>query len=162
KQLPEKERYQTVYASEEGSAAAPTAGLHFTNLLLDEIRDMGVTIEFITLHVGLGTFRPVSVNKIEDHKMHAEFYQMSQETADTLASDIDAGGRTLAASTTATRTPETIVRVTPATFVKSTGRTDICIYPPIALHASDGLTTTAPLPKWTRTMMLISSSGRES
>ncbi|HLS07570.1 tRNA preQ1(34) S-adenosylmethionine ribosyltransferase-isomerase QueA [Lentibacillus sp.] len=162
KQLPEKERYQTVYASEEGSAAAPTAGLHFTNLLLDEIRDMGVTIEFITLHVGLGTFRPVSVNKIEDHKMHAEFYQMSQETADTLSSVRNNGGRIITVGTTSTRTLETIVRDNDGKFVKSSGWTDIFIYPPYEFQAIDGLITNFHLPKSTLIMMVSAFAGRES
>lgn len=111
-QLPEedKDRYQTVYAKEEGSAAAPTAGLHFTSELLNEIKEMGVTIAFITLHVGLGTFRPVSVDKIEEHEMHSEFYQMTKETADTLNKVKENGGRIISVGTTSTRTLETIRR----------------------------------------------------
>src|SRR5699024_8460869 len=108
KQLPEKERYQTVYAKEEGSAAAPTAGLHFTNELLDEIKEMGVHIAFITLHVGLGTFRPVSVDNIDEHEMHAEFYHMSRETAETLTKVRENNGRIISVGTTSTRTLETI------------------------------------------------------
>lgn len=159
-QLPEKERYQTVYAREEGSAAAPTAGLHFTNELLDEIRAMGVTIEFITLHVGLGTFRPVSADKIEDHQMHAEFYQMSEETADALTSVREHGGRIITVGTTSTRTLETIARDHDGQFVKSSGWTDIFIYPPYKFQAIDGLITNFHLPKSTLIMMVSALAGR--
>ncbi|SFA69138.1 S-adenosylmethionine--tRNA ribosyltransferase-isomerase [Lentibacillus halodurans] len=161
-QLPEKERYQTVYAKEEGSAAAPTAGLHFTNELLDEIRAMGVTIEFITLHVGLGTFRPVSVEKIEEHKMHAEFYQMSKKTADTLSSVKENGGRIISVGTTSTRTLETIVRDNNGKFTESSGWTDIFIYPPYEFQAVDGLITNFHLPKSTLIMMVSAFAGREN
>src|SRR5690606_29930478 len=126
-QLPEKNRYQTVYAKEEGSAAAPTAGLHFTEELLEEIKSMGVTIVFITLHVGLGTFRPVSVENIDDHQMHSEFYMMSKETANTLTEIRDNGGRIISVGTTSTRTLETITRDNNGEFVESSGWTDIFI-----------------------------------
>ncbi|WP_010531106.1 tRNA preQ1(34) S-adenosylmethionine ribosyltransferase-isomerase QueA [Lentibacillus jeotgali] len=162
KQLPEKERYQTVYAKEEGSAAAPTAGLHFTNELLGEIRDMGVSIEFITLHVGLGTFRPVSTDNIEDHKMHAEFYHMSKETADALTSVRKRGGRIISVGTTSTRTLETIVRDNDGKFAESSGWTDIFIYPPYEFQAIDGLITNFHLPKSTLIMMISAFAGRES
>src|SRR5699024_8357788 len=109
-QLPEKERYQTVFAKEEGSAAAPTAGLHFTEKLLDEIQEMGVHLAFITLHVGLGTFRPVSTDRIEEHEMHAEFYHMSEETAELLTKVRENDGRIISVGTTSTRTLETIAR----------------------------------------------------
>ncbi|RYG74804.1 tRNA preQ1(34) S-adenosylmethionine ribosyltransferase-isomerase QueA [Lentibacillus lipolyticus] len=160
-QLPEKERYQTVYAKEEGSAAAPTAGLHFTNALLDEIREMGVTITFITLHVGLGTFRPVSVDAIDDHTMHAEFYHMSQETADTLANVRANNGRIIAVGTTSTRTLETIARDNNGQFNESSGWTDIFIYPPYNFQAIDGLITNFHLPKSTLIMMISAFAGRE-
>ncbi|QKY69564.1 tRNA preQ1(34) S-adenosylmethionine ribosyltransferase-isomerase QueA [Lentibacillus sp. CBA3610] len=160
-QLSEKERYQTVYAKEEGSAAAPTAGLHFTNELLDEIRAMGVSIEFITLHVGLGTFRPVSAEKIEEHKMHAEFYHMSRETADALASVKNNGGRIISVGTTSTRTLETIVRDNNGIFVESSGWTDIFIYPPYEFQAIDGLITNFHLPKSTLIMMVSAFAGRD-
>ncbi|WP_337018953.1 tRNA preQ1(34) S-adenosylmethionine ribosyltransferase-isomerase QueA [Oceanobacillus massiliensis] len=160
-QLPEKERYQTVYAKEEGSAAAPTAGLHFTNELLAEINEMGVTIAFITLHVGLGTFRPVSVDDIDEHKMHSEFYQMSQETADTLNQVKADGGRIISVGTTSTRTLETIARDND-TFVESSGWTDIFIYPPYEFKAIDGLITNFHLPKSTLIMLVSALADRDS
>lgn len=162
KQLPEKERYQTVYAKEEGSAAAPTAGLHFTNELLEEIREMGVSIEFITLHVGLGTFRPVSTDKIEEHNMHAEFYRMSQETADNLTAVKANGGRIISVGTTSTRTLETIVRDNDGNFAQSSGWTDIFIYPPYEFQAIDGLITNFHLPKSTLIMMVSAFADRET
>ncbi|ALX48188.1 tRNA preQ1(34) S-adenosylmethionine ribosyltransferase-isomerase QueA [Lentibacillus amyloliquefaciens] len=161
-QLSEKERYQTVYASEEGSAAAPTAGLHFTNELLDEIKAMGVSIEFITLHVGLGTFRPVSADKIEEHKMHAEFYHMSGKTAEKLKTVKENGGRIISVGTTSTRTLETIVRDNNGNFAESSGWTDIFIYPPYEFQAIDGLITNFHLPKSTLIMMVSAFANRES
>ncbi|KKE80537.1 tRNA preQ1(34) S-adenosylmethionine ribosyltransferase-isomerase QueA [Bacilli bacterium] len=154
-QLPEedKDRYQTVYAKEEGSAAAPTAGLHFTSELLNEIKEMGVTIAFITLHVGLGTFRPVSVDKIEEHEMHSEFYQMTKETADTLNKVKENGGRIISVGTTSTRTLETIRRDHDK-FVETSGWTDIFIYPPYEFKAIDGLITNFHLPKSTLIMLV--------
>ena len=107
-QLDDQDRYQTVFARERGSAAAPTAGLHFTEELLDEIKHKGVNIAFITLHVGLGTFRPVSVDHIDEHKMHAEYYHVSEETAALLNEVKDQGGRIISVGTTSTRTLETI------------------------------------------------------
>src|SRR5699024_11725379 len=109
-QLPVKERYHSVFATEQGSAAAPTAGLHFTNELFDEIRAMGVNIAFITLHVGLGTFRPVSAETIDEHEMHAEFYHMSKETAEMLTKTKKSNGRIISVGTTTTRTLETVAR----------------------------------------------------
>ncbi|MGY0694268.1 tRNA preQ1(34) S-adenosylmethionine ribosyltransferase-isomerase QueA [Virgibacillus sp. FSP13] len=161
-QLPEKERYQTVYAKEEGSAAAPTAGLHFTNDLLDEIRAMGVTIAFITLHVGLGTFRPVSVDNIDDHKMHSEFYHMTKETAETLTNIRKNNGRIISVGTTSTRTLETIVRDNNGEFVEASGWTDIFIYPPYTFQAIDGLITNFHLPKSTLIMMVSALADRET
>ncbi|MEN1969283.1 tRNA preQ1(34) S-adenosylmethionine ribosyltransferase-isomerase QueA [Lentibacillus sp. N15] len=160
-QLPEKERYQTVYAKEEGSAAAPTAGLHFTHKLLDEIRDMGVAIAFITLHVGLGTFRPVSVDNIDEHQMHAEFYHMSQETAKTLQTIKKNNGRIISVGTTSTRTLETIVR-DHGELVEASGWTDIFIYPPYQFRAIDGLITNFHLPKSTLIMMVSALADRET
>src|SRR5690625_2711938 len=140
-QLPEKERYQTVFAKEEGSAAAPTAGLHFTNELLDEIRALGVNIAFITLHVGLGTFRPVSTETIDEHEMHAEFYHMSKETAEMLTKTKKSNGRIISVGTTTTRTLETVARDNNGKFTASSGWTDIFIYPPYTFQAIDGLIT---------------------
>ncbi|AVQ99500.1 tRNA preQ1(34) S-adenosylmethionine ribosyltransferase-isomerase QueA [Oceanobacillus iheyensis] len=159
--LPEKERYQTVYAKEEGSAAAPTAGLHFTNELLDELKAKGVTVSFITLHVGLGTFRPVSVDNIDDHQMHSEFYHMSQETADTLNQIKEQGGRIISVGTTSTRTLETIARDN-GTFVETSGWTDIFIYPPYQFRAVDGLITNFHLPKSTLIMLVSALADKDS
>ncbi|MCA1009798.1 tRNA preQ1(34) S-adenosylmethionine ribosyltransferase-isomerase QueA [Halobacillus halophilus] len=159
-QLSDRERYQTVYAKEEGSAAAPTAGLHFTNELLENLQASGVTIAYLTLHVGLGTFRPVSVDKVEDHDMHAEFYQVSQETADQLNQVKNQGGRIISVGTTSTRTLETIIRDY-GTFKEASGWTDIFIYPPQKLKAIDGLITNFHLPKSTLIMLVSAFAGRD-
>lgn len=161
-QLSEKERYQTVFAKEEGSAAAPTAGLHFTNDLLDEIRAMGVTVAFITLHVGLGTFRPVSVDNIDDHEMHSEFYHMTKETADLLNGVKKNNKRIISVGTTSTRTLETIARDNSGEFVESTGWTDIFIYPPYEFRAIDGLITNFHLPKSTLIMLVSALTNKET
>lgn len=161
-QLPEKERYQTVYAKEEGSAAAPTAGLHFTNELLGELEDMGVTIAFITLHVGLGTFRPVSVDNIDDHRMHSEFYHMTEKTAEMLKSIRENNGRIISVGTTSTRTLETITRDNSGEFVASSGWTDIFIFPPYKFRAIDGLITNFHLPKSTLIMLVSALVDRAS
>ncbi|WP_138415578.1 tRNA preQ1(34) S-adenosylmethionine ribosyltransferase-isomerase QueA [Aquibacillus sediminis] len=158
-QLDDRERYQTVYAKEEGSAAAPTAGLHFTEQLLEEIKQKGVEIAFITLHVGLGTFRPVSVDSIEDHDMHAEFYHMSQETADQLNRIKQENGRIISVGTTSTRTLETIARDHDV-FAQTSGWTDIFIYPPYEFKAIDGLITNFHLPKSTLIMLVSAFAGR--
>ncbi|MFZ0371064.1 MAG: tRNA preQ1(34) S-adenosylmethionine ribosyltransferase-isomerase QueA [Halobacillus sp.] len=159
-QLSDRERYQTVYAKEEGSAAAPTAGLHFTNELLENLQASGVTIAYLTLHVGLGTFRPVSVDRVEDHDMHAEFYQVSQETADQLNQVKNQGGRIISVGTTSTRTLETIIRDY-GTFQEASGWTDIFIYPPQKLKAIDGLITNFHLPKSTLIMLVSAFAGRD-
>ncbi|UOQ46270.1 tRNA preQ1(34) S-adenosylmethionine ribosyltransferase-isomerase QueA [Halobacillus salinarum] len=159
-QLSDRERYQTVYAKEEGSAAAPTAGLHFTNELLEEIQASGVELAYLTLHVGLGTFRPVSVDKVEEHEMHAEFYQMSKETADQLNRIKNEGGRIISVGTTSTRTLETIIR-DHGEFTEARGWTDIFIYPPQKLQAIDGLITNFHLPKSTLIMLVSAFAGRE-
>lgn len=162
KQLSEKERYQTVYAKEEGSAAAPTAGLHFTNELLDELKGKGIIITYITLHVGLGTFRPVSAEDITDHKMHAEFYHMTKETAVTLTKVKENRGRIIAVGTTSTRTLETITRDNNGAFVESSGWTDIFIYPPYKFRAIDGLITNFHLPKSTLIMLVSALVDKDS
>lgn len=161
-QLTKKERYQTVYAKEEGSAAAPTAGLHFTKELLQEIKDIGVTVAYITLHVGLGTFRPVSVDSVEDHTMHSEFYQMSQDTADILNQTKQKDGRIISVGTTSTRTLETIARDNNSKFVAANGWTDIFIYPPYEFCAIDGLITNFHLPKSTLIMLVSALADKES
>lgn len=159
--LKEKDRYQTVYAKHHGSAAAPTAGLHFTEEILQQIRNKGVHIAFITLHVGLGTFRPVSVEKIEDHKMHEEFYEMSEETAELLTNVKERGGKIIAVGTTSVRTLETIVKKF-GQFRASSGWTDIFIYPGVELKAIDGMITNFHLPKSTLIMLVSALAGREN
>ncbi|WP_226583329.1 tRNA preQ1(34) S-adenosylmethionine ribosyltransferase-isomerase QueA [Halobacillus litoralis] len=159
-QLPDRERYQTVYAKEEGSAAAPTAGLHFTKSLLEELQEKGVEIAYLTLHVGLGTFRPVSVDDIENHDMHAEFYRLNAETAGRLNAVRERGGRIISVGTTSTRTLETIIR-DHGTFKEASGWTDIFIYPPQTLKAIDGLITNFHLPKSTLIMLVSAFAGRD-
>ncbi len=159
-QLDDKDRYQTVFAKVKGSAAAPTAGLHFTKELLEEIQKKGVHIAFITLHVGLGTFRPVQVETIENHKMHSEFYHMSAQTAKLLRTVREKGGRIISVGTTSTRTLETIVR-DHGTFTESSGWTDIFLYPGYEFRAIDGLLTNFHLPKSTLLMLISAFSNRE-
>ena len=158
--LDDPDRYQTVYAKENGSAAAPTAGLHFTDELLQKIKDKGVNIAFITLHVGLGTFRPVSVEDIDDHEMHSEYYQMTKETADMLNKTKENGHRIISVGTTSTRTLETIRR-DHEQFVATSGWTDIFIYPGLEYKAIDGLITNFHLPKSTLVMLVSAFSSRE-
>jgi len=150
-----------VYAREIGSAAAPTAGLHFTEELLDAIREKGIHIAFITLHVGLGTFRPVQVDDVEKHNMHAEFYQMSEETAAILNRVRANGGRIIAVGTTSTRTLETIANRHDGRFAAESGWTDIFIYPGYEFKAIDGLVTNFHLPKSTLIMLVSAFAGRE-
>ena len=158
--LDDPDRYQTVYAKESGSAAAPTAGLHFTDELLQKIKDKGVNIAFITLHVGLGTFRPVSVEDINDHEMHSEYYQMTEETADILNKTKEKGHRIISVGTTSTRTLETIRR-DHEQFIATSGWTDIFIYPGFEYKAIDGLITNFHLPKSTLVMLGSAFSSRE-
>lgn len=161
-QLEEKDRYQTVYARERGSAAAPTAGLHFTEALLEEIKEMGVSLAFITLHVGLGTFRPVSVEDINEHEMHAEFYQMTEGTAKLLNEVRERGGRIITVGTTSTRTLETIAQKYDGRFQEESGWTDIFIYPGYEFKAIDGMITNFHLPKSTLIMLISALAGREN
>ncbi|UOY94505.1 tRNA preQ1(34) S-adenosylmethionine ribosyltransferase-isomerase QueA [Ectobacillus sp. JY-23] len=158
--LDDRNRYQTVFAREVGSAAAPTAGLHFTNAILDELRAKGVHIAFITLHVGLGTFRPVSVDNIEEHDMHAEYYYMSEETAALLNRTREKGGRIITVGTTSTRTLETIA-AQDGTFQAASGWTSIFIYPGYTFKAIDGMITNFHLPKSTLIMLVSALAGRE-
>jgi len=151
-QLENKDRYQTVYAKNIGSAAAPTAGLHFTDELLEKIKEKGVIIAPVTLHVGLGTFRPVSVEDVTTHKMHSEFYIMSKETADILNNHKK---RIIAVGTTSTRTLESIMSLY-GTFKECSGWTEIFIYPGYEFKAIDALITNFHLPKSTL-MMLVSA-----
>lgn len=159
-QLPDRERYQTVYAKEEGSAAAPTAGLHFTNELLEKIQEKGVEIAFITLHVGLGTFRPVSVESIEEHDMHSEFYHVSEQTAEQLNRVRRNKGKIISVGTTSTRTLETVTRDNNGVFKPASGWTDIFIYPPYKFTAIDGLITNFHLPKSTLIMLISALAGK--
>lgn len=159
--LDDPDRYQTVYAKEAGSAAAPTAGLHFTDTLLADIKAKGINTAFITLHVGLGTFRPVSVEDINDHEMHSEYYQMTQDTADLLNATQSQGGRIISVGTTSTRTLETI-RQTNDQFLAASGWTDIFIYPGFEFKGVDGLITNFHLPKSTLVMLVSAFSTREN
>ncbi|CEF18604.1 S-adenosylmethionine:tRNA ribosyltransferase-isomerase [Staphylococcus xylosus] len=159
--LDDQDRYQTVYAKASGSAAAPTAGLHFTDELLANIRDKGVNIAFITLHVGLGTFRPVSVDNIDDHEMHSEYYQMDSETADLLNETKERGNRIISVGTTSTRTLETIMQSNDE-FVSQSGWTDIFIFPGFTFKAIDGLITNFHLPKSTLVMLVSAFSSRDN
>lgn len=159
-QLEEKDRYQTVYAKERGSAAAPTAGLHFTDALLSELKERGIRIEFITLHVGLGTFRPVSVDSIEDHDMHAEFYTISKQTEEAIQETKQQGGRVIAVGTTSVRTLETAAR-DHGTVKESSGWTDIFIYPGFQFGAIDGMITNFHLPKSTLIMLISALAGQK-
>ncbi|HIR48371.1 MAG TPA: tRNA preQ1(34) S-adenosylmethionine ribosyltransferase-isomerase QueA [Candidatus Faecimonas gallistercoris] len=159
-QLEDQSRYQTVYAKEVGSAAAPTAGLHFTKELLDEIAQKGVNIAYITLHVGLGTFRPVNVDNIEDHEMHSEFYQMSSEVADILTETKKRGNKIISVGTTTTRTLETIMSLYHE-FRSCSGFTNIFIYPGYEFKAIDSLITNFHLPKSTLVMLVSALAGRE-
>lgn len=160
-QLEEQDRYQTVFARNRGSAAAPTAGLHFTETMLEKLQQQGINIAYITLHVGLGTFRPVSVDDVESHKMHSEFYQMTDEAANLLEKTKQEGGRIVAVGTTSARTLETITRDHDGSFVSSSGWTDIFIYPGFKFRAIDGLLTNFHLPKSTLVMLVSAFSSRD-
>ena len=160
--LKDKTRYNTVYAKIEGSAAAPTAGLHFTNELLDEIRNMGVIVTFVTLHVGLGTFRPVEEENVLDHKMHSEFYMMSKETADILNLAKKEKRRIISVGTTSCRTLETVAHNYNGKFRECSGNTDIFIYPGYTFKAIDAQITNFHLPKSTLVMLVSALSSREN
>lgn len=158
--LKDKDRYQTVYAKNIGSAAAPTAGLHFTKELLNDIKNKGITICYITLHVGLGTFRPVNVTDVKTHKMHSEYYVVSKEVADILNKAKKEGKRIISVGTTSTRTLETVISKY-GKFVPCSGDTDIFIYPGYEFKAIDGLITNFHLPKSTLIMLVSAFSSRE-
>lgn len=159
--LKDQSRYQTVYAKEIGSAAAPTAGLHFTKKLLGQLKEKGINIAYITLHVGLGTFRPVSVDKVEEHEMHSEYYQMSKETAELLNKTKENNKRIVAVGTTSTRTLETIMTKYNE-FRECSGWTNIFIYPGYKFKAIDALITNFHLPKSTLVMLVSALAGREN
>ncbi|MBR1628446.1 MAG: tRNA preQ1(34) S-adenosylmethionine ribosyltransferase-isomerase QueA [Lachnospiraceae bacterium] len=158
--LQEKDRYQTVYAKYDGSAAAPTAGLHFTQELLSALRKKGVEIAEITLHVGLGTFRPVKVAEIEQHPMHSEYFDIPEEAAAKIQATKSAGGRIVAVGTTSTRTLEASAREDGIVHAGS-GWTDIFIYPGFAFRVVDGLITNFHLPQSTLLMLVSAFAGRE-
>lgn len=160
-QLQDKNRYQTVYAKEEGSAAAPTAGLHFTKELLQQIEDMGVTIAHVTLHVGLGTFRPVKVENVLDHHMHSEFYCIEESEAKKINDTKKNGGRVIAVGTTSTRTLESATDENGILQAKS-GNTEIFIYPGYKFKMIDGLITNFHLPQSTLLMLVSAFSTREN
>ena len=159
-ELQDPERYQTVYSKESGSAAAPTAGLHFTKELLEEIEAMGVKLCYVTLHVGLGTFRPVKEEDITEHEMHSEFCMISQETADTINETKRAGGRVICVGPTSCRTLESWA-AEDGTLQESAGWTDIYIYPGYRFKVLDGLITNFHLPESTLIMLVSALAGRE-
>ncbi len=159
-ELQDQERYQTVYSREVGSAAAPTAGLHFTNELLEKVREKGVKTAFVTLHVGLGTFRPVKAEEITDHHMHAELCMLTQETADLLNETKRSGGRIICVGTTSCRTLESLVNPD-GTFEAKSKWTEIFIYPGYTFKAMDGLITNFHLPESTLVMLVSAFAGRE-
>ena len=159
--LEDKERYQTVYSKEEGSAAAPTAGLHFTKELLKKIQDKGVNIVYLTLHVGLGTFRPVKVEEIEKHNMHSEFYMLSKESADIINETKKRGNRIISVGTTSTRTLETIGDEN-GMVKEQSGWTNIFIYPGYKFKVVDNLITNFHLPESTLIVLVSTLAGREN
>lgn len=159
--LEDRERYQTVYAKENGSAAAPTAGLHFTEDLLQKIEDKGVHLVYLTLHVGLGTFRPVSVDNLDEHEMHSEYYQFSQEAADTLNQVKAKGGRVVAVGTTSIRTLETIGNKFDGQLKADAGWTNIFIKPGYEFKVVDAFSTNFHLPKSTLVMLVAAFAGRD-
>lgn len=159
--LEDRERYQTVYAKENGSAAAPTAGLHFTEELLDKIATKGVKLVYLTLHVGLGTFRPVSVDNLEEHEMHSEFYSLSEEAAETLRQVKASGHRIVAVGTTSIRTLETIGSKFEGQIQADSGWTNIFIKPGYDWKVVDAFSTNFHLPKSTLVMLVSAFAGRE-
>ncbi len=158
--LEDRERYQTVYSKNPGSAAAPTAGLHFTKELLKEIEEKGVNVTFLTLHVGLGTFRPVKVENVLEHQMHSEYYELSKEAAQLINSTKKNGGRVISVGTTTTRTLETIADEN-GQLKESSGWTDIFIYPGYRFKVVDSLITNFHLPESTLLMLVSAISSKE-
>lgn len=159
--LEDKERYQTIYAKYRGSAAAPTAGLHFTQEVLDAVKAKGVQCGFVTLHIGLGTFRPVKVDRVEDHPMHAERYRLTEETAALIRDTKERGGRVIAVGTTSARTLESVMKKNGA-MIADRGVTDIFIYPGYTFQCIDGILTNFHLPESTLIMMIAAMVGRET
>lgn len=161
KKLEDKERYQTVYSRELGSAAAPTAGLHFTEEMLQALREKGVETAFVTLHVGLGTFRPVKEDDVLQHKMHSEHYHLPQETVDKILQTKQNGGRVIAVGTTSCRTLEAVATEHDGKLVAADGYTDIFIYPGYQFKVLDGLVTNFHLPESTLIMLVSALLGYE-
>ena len=159
--LENKERYQTVYSNELGSAAAPTAGLHFTEEMLDKLRSRGIKTAFVTLHVGLGTFRPVKEDNVLEHKMHSEHYHLPKETADLINQTKAEGGRVIAVGTTTCRTLESVAAFTGG-ISEQEGYTDIFIYPPYQFKCIDGLITNFHLPESTLIMLVSAFAGYDN
>lgn len=159
--LQDKNRYQTVYAKQEGSAAAPTAGLHFTTQLLKEIEEKGVKLAYVTLHVGLGTFRPVKEENVLQHHMHSEYYEVTEESAKMINDTKQAGGRVICVGTTSCRTVESAVDVT-GKVAAGCGNTQIFIYPGYRFQILDGLITNFHLPESTLVMLVSALAGREN
>jgi S-adenosylmethionine:tRNA ribosyltransferase-isomerase len=160
KTLEDKERYQTVFSKYEGSSAAPTAGLHFTPELLEEIKQMGVKLAYITLHVGLGTFRPVKVENILEHTMHSEYFDVNSEATEIINSTKANGGRVICVGTTSTRTVESIAEAD-GTIKPCNGWTDIFIYPGYKFKVVDALITNFHLPESTLVMLVSALAGRQ-
>ena len=161
-QLEDSSQYQTVYAKEIGSAAAPTAGLHFTSELMDKLKERGIRFAEVTLHVGLGTFRPVKEEKVENHKMHSEWYSISEETAQLIQETKKKGGRVIAVGTTSCRTLESATKANHGTICASSGDTDIFIYPGYEFQCIDGLITNFHLPESTLVMLVSAFCGYEN
>ncbi|WP_339250734.1 tRNA preQ1(34) S-adenosylmethionine ribosyltransferase-isomerase QueA [Sporosarcina sp. FSL W8-0480] len=159
--LDDQSRYQTVFAKERGSAAAPTAGLHFTEEILQEIKNKGVGVEFITLHVGLGTFRPVSADTIEEHTMHSEYYHVTESAANAINDVKSKGGNVIAVGTTSARTLETIASQNDGKIIPTSGWTSIFIYPGYEFSILDGMLTNFHLPKSTLIMLISAMATRE-
>ncbi len=158
--LDDQERYQTVYSKHNGSAAAPTAGLHFTEELMNKIKEKGIHIAYVTLHVGLGTFRPVKVDDVLEHKMHSEFYMMDEANAEIILNAKKSGGRIISVGTTSTRTLESVMKQH-GTLKECSGWTDIFIYPGYEFEIIDGLITNFHLPESTLIMLVSAFSNRE-
>lgn len=160
--LKDKERYQTVYSNELGSAAAPTAGLHFTKEQLSELQESGIKLAYVTLHVGLGTFRPVKEDKVLEHKMHSEYYEVSEHTAELVKETKASGGRVIAVGTTSCRTLESVASQNNGEIVPCSGKTDIFIYPGYEFKVLDGLITNFHLPESTLIMLVSAFAGYEN
>ncbi len=160
KELIDRERYQTVYSKIEGSAAAPTAGLHFTNELMHQLAEAGVKMAYLTLHVGIGTFRPVKVSNIEEHKMHSEYYELTAENAEIINNTRKKGGRIICTGTTSARTLESIMQ-RKGSLKEDKGWTDIFIYPGYQFKITDGLITNFHLPESTLLMLVSALAGRD-